>query len=330
MVQLIRFYLKSIGLTLPAILLGSVVINTFALILTWISKKPAIFLSLPLTTGLLILSLIIMGIRLNLKDLKKSSFTLASMLPVSQGKLLGAKLLAGCGVVFVGVLMQLILAFGMISASGHINPMGIFNESGVIFHQKETPEGNKIVTITESAKDGTVIQKVQIQANQDEGDDKEESVVVVTAQRDGQPATTFTISGDDSKGIKSGPIGAFIDSGEMGMMIHARQAMGTAILAFLGIPLFFVMIVCLGVYPFIWARHFTKREFLGKVLAVVFIGGILTFQGAVTDSTGCVLGASTTVSQHGPDWISFVWNIAICAGSYLFTAWLRNRKMDLV
>ena len=175
-----------------------------------------------------------------------------------------------------------------------------------------------------------MIQKVQIQASQDEGNDKEESVVVVTTQKEGQPVTTFTISGDDSRGTKRGPVGLFNDSGKMEMMIHAKQAMGAAILAFFGIPLFFVMVVCLGVYPFIWARHFTKREFLGKVLAVVFIGGILTFQGAVTDSTGCLLGVSTTASQYGPDWIAFVWNIAICAGSYLFTAWLRNQKMDLV
>ena len=328
MIKLIRFYLKNIGLILPALLIGSVVINGIALILTWLSKKPAIYISLPLTTGVLIISLLIIGIRINLKDLNVNSFTIAGMLPASQLKILGAKFLTGCGIILLGIIMQMILAVSFVSISGHPEVFNLFGDSVTIVHEKEGDNGKKAVRIIETGKDGKVIQEMNIQT--EKGIERGESHIrISSAEEDNGTVASVSIGGNIGN-VRTDTIGVHGDEGEMFMNINGNEAKMAGLFGILAVPMLFSMIVCFVIYPFVWARYFTKKEFLGKVLAVVFIGLMFIGQGMVTDSTGYLLGVSAEAAHYGPDWISFCWNIAICATSYLFTAWFREKKMDLL
>ena len=328
MIKLIRFYLKTIGLIFPALLIGSVVVNGIAFVLTWFSKKPAIYLSLPLTTGILIICLMVIGIRLNLKDLKMSSFTLAGMLPVSQGKLLGAKLLTGCGVVLVGVAIQMTLAIGLISLSGHTEIFKIFENSVVQVQEKDEIDGKKSVTIKKKDQDGTVLHQVDIQTEETKG--KQETYIAVATNQEGKEVLREFLFEGPSGQFKTRGEGIFNQNDGVTFAIPGEKVKMAGIFGILAIPTLFIMVICFGIYPFIWARYFTKKEFLGKILAVVFIGLMFSAQGTVTDSTGYLLGISTKAARYGPDWISLGWNIGMCFGSYLFTDWLREKKMDLL
>lgn len=327
MIQLIRFYLRSTGLILPALLIGSIVINGLALVLTWLIGKPAVFPSLAVTTVILCLCLFVVGIRLNLRDLKISSFTIAGMLPVSQGKLLGAKLLTGCGIIIVGILMQMILAIGLISVSGHPKSFGLFDDSIVVFQEEQNGTGEKSVKIVETGKDGQVRQEINVRKSNADG----EALSITAVKNKDQSSGSISVGVEGSVGnIRTDSVGVHGDSGELmvGMTVHAQEMKMAALFGFLAIPMLFGMVICFGVYPFVWARHFTQKAFLAKILAVVFIGMMFTIQGIVTESTGYLLGVSTG-PHSGADWISFSWNFALCIGSYLFTSWFRERKMDL-
>lgn len=296
MIQLIRFYLRSAGPILPILLLGSLFINLISFAFAWLLQKPTIYFTLSLSTAIVIVCLFVIAIRLNLKDLQLNSFTIAGMLPVSQGKLLGAKLLTGCGIIFVGAFMQVMLTVGLIFMSGQTGITNFFEDSLIIIEKNNPENDERIIQVLDTKED----ENISIQIGKDNGE------VLVTI--------TGNITIDEQKT-------------EVTLRYQKHEIAIAILCVLLAMPFLFLMIVCFIIYPFVWARCFVKKEFLSKVLGIAFILGISGFQGTMIDWTESLLAISL---ESDAEKVSWIWNLVICSASYLVTAQIRDKKMDLL